>query len=569
LAADPTSPLIIEQHRQEQKSNEERARGLIERRPKVAPPRVEVETPTLLPAGQCQPVQRVFLYGADHFAKSERRRVLGPFIGRCLDNAGVARLARAVQEWYLQAGFITTRVSIKQPQNSFDKGNLELWVVEGRIGRFVLGKNTDFDQRRISSAFPVGPGDVLNIHDLDQGLDQLDRLFSQKFRMQIKPGERPGYSNILLIEYSANDSELFPHAPSRNLGRQSLRYEYTNGGVPATGENLHSLSFTRENLIGINDVISATWQRSAPHDKNRKGNDTQTIRVSFPQGYWLFDLNYYKGATVQTINASTVPFYSKQKIDTASIKASRVLFRDQTNKIQAYLQLQRSDRDSYIDETLVQVASRRLASAELGMDFTHYFPDATLTVTPSLKHGLRWLGAVSDPRDIASDQPHANYTLFKLFGLYNRRIKPTPKRTFYYQLTVNGQFSPVPLYGENQFILGGHYSVRGFKQNVLSADSGWSARNDLIVPIGQWTQKWHKRAWLTPLQVRLFADYGRVYAASGGYRGSLGGWGVGLDWHYRWFSLAYTHARSFHGADQFATPEKPIDYVDFTAQMTF
>ncbi|HKJ22113.1 MAG TPA: ShlB/FhaC/HecB family hemolysin secretion/activation protein [Gammaproteobacteria bacterium] len=247
----------------------------------------------------------------------------------------------------------------------------------------------------------------------------------------------------------------------------------------------------------------------------------------------------------------------------------RVLFRDQTNKIQAFLQLSRSDRDSYIDETLVRVASRRLASSELGMNFTHYSPDATLVVTPSLSHGLHWLGALSDPTDIGSDQPHANYTLFKLFALYNRRIRAGAKRSLSYRLTVNGQFSPVPLYGESQFILGGHYSVRGFKRNVLSADSGWSARNDLVVPVGRWTQSWHKRAWLTPLEFRVFADYGRVYAASGGYRGSLGGWGVGLDWHYRWFSLAYTHARAFHGAGQFAEPENGIDYINFTAQMTF
>lgn len=569
MAANTASALIIEQQRQQQKALENAAQDEIQRHPRSQAPRIELHAPVLLPVGQCQTVRRVWLYGADHLPASVRPALLSPYLGRCLDNTGVARLARAVQAWYLRAGYITTRVSIKQPQNSFDKGNLELWVVEGRIGRFILGSNTVFDNNRIASAFPVKPGDVLNIHDLDQGLEQLDRLFSQKFRMQIKPGERPGYSNIVLFEYAGNGAELYPHAPSPNRGHQQLRYGYSNGGTRATGEHVTTLAFTRENLLGLNDILTATWQRSSPYHNDRQGNKTQFVDFSVPDGNWLFSLNHYQGTTVQAVNTGRVPFYSKQHIDTTAFKASRMLFRDQRNKLQGFVRIARSDRASYINDTLVQVASRRLASFEAGLNSTHYFPNATLITVPSVLHGVSWFGALSNPDTLDADQPHARYTLLKLFMLYNRRFTVSHDKSMAYQLTFNGQYSPFALYGEKQFILGGQYSVRGFKENVLSADSGWSARNDLIFPVGQWMQPWRKLAWLASLNTRLFADYGRAYAFNGGYRGALGGWGVGLDWHYRWFGLSYTYARAFTGERQFAHPETPVHYFRLTAQLVF
>ncbi len=111
--------------------------------------------------------------------------------------------------------------------------------------------------------------------------------------------------------------------------------------------------------------------------------------------------------------------------------------------------------------------------------------------------------------------------------------------------------------------------MRGFKENVLSADSGWSARNDLIFPVGRWMQPWRKLAWLASLNTRLFADYGRAYAFNGGYRGALGGWGVGIDWHYRWFGLSYTYAQAFTGEHQFVHLETPVHYFRLTAQVVF
>ncbi|WP_275428219.1 POTRA domain-containing protein, partial [Enterobacter hormaechei] len=42
-------------------------------------------------------------------------------------------------------------------------------------------------------------GDVLNLRDIEQGMEQLNRLPSQQVVIDIQPGEQPGFSNVVLL----------------------------------------------------------------------------------------------------------------------------------------------------------------------------------------------------------------------------------------------------------------------------------------------------------------------------------------------------------------------------------
>nr|WP_323744887.1 POTRA domain-containing protein [Noviherbaspirillum soli] len=44
------------------------------------------------------------------------------------------------------------------------------------------------------SAFPAAPGDLLNLRDVEQGLEQMKRLPSQDVDIDIMPGEQAGES---------------------------------------------------------------------------------------------------------------------------------------------------------------------------------------------------------------------------------------------------------------------------------------------------------------------------------------------------------------------------------------
>ncbi|HEB57135.1 MAG TPA: ShlB/FhaC/HecB family hemolysin secretion/activation protein, partial [Gammaproteobacteria bacterium] len=395
LAATTPSPLILEQQRQQQKAIENEIQRRLQIAPSPGAPPTKAETIPLLENNLCQVLKRLWLYGADHLPKRDQLSLFAPYKDRCINNAGLTKLAQSIQNWYLQAGYITTRIKLKRPQSSLNRGNLEIWVMEGRIGRFLLNDNRPFDQRRIATAFPVSDGDILNIHDLDQGLEQLNRLFSQTFRMQIKPARQTGYSDIQLLESNTETSLLDTPLPSsRNTGKQQFNYRYSNGGQQATGVQLHNLTFTRENLFGLNDILSYSRQRAMPQTTGIMENDTERASIHLPWGYWDASFNYYHGRTLQQLTGAITTFKSLSRITTRSLRLNRVLMRDQHSKLGIFLSLESNKRENYINQTLVQVASRRIASLELGLTYTRYFNHGSLLLIPSLSRGVPWFNSL-------------------------------------------------------------------------------------------------------------------------------------------------------------------------------
>ncbi|MFX6743248.1 POTRA domain-containing protein, partial [Acinetobacter baumannii] len=48
------------------------------------------------------------------------------------------------------------------------------------------------------SAFPTRSGDLLNLRDLEQGLEQMKRVASQDVDMQVVPTATPGVSDVVI-----------------------------------------------------------------------------------------------------------------------------------------------------------------------------------------------------------------------------------------------------------------------------------------------------------------------------------------------------------------------------------
>lgn len=555
FAATVTDPTLLEQRRQEQQQREQELRERLQPPSPPEQPRPERGPVTLLPGKSCQNIQKIFLYGADHLPKKSRRTLARRFLSQCLTNDGIASLIDAYQEAYLQAGYTTTRVGLKSPQSSFDRGNLELWVVEGRINRIILNEDTAFDRSRVDAAFPIGTGDVLNIHALDQGMEQLGRLFSQRFRMQIVPAEQAGFSDIKLIEYYENDTSLAKDGSRFKTGRERMIYSYNNGGTDATGSGLGQAKYTRENLWGKNDSLSFSGQLSAPIEFGRRENQVWQLSGSVPDGWWRYDASLYYGKTVRIVPSIPTQFMSRNDSLTLNLSGNRMLRRDQRSKLEGFAKYEWSDRKNFINDTLVQTSSRVVSSLNAGLTYTRYLNSATVVLSPSVSAGLPWLGAIGNSAGLSQTDAHAEYLLYGLYGLYRHNVRLGNSSAFTFESTFNGQYSPVGLYGERQFVLGGEYSVRGFKENVLSDDSGWSLRNELIFPVGQWTHSLHKRESVIPLNLKLFYDLGVTYSSDGSDLQTLAGWGIGLDYRYKWVQAGISRSKALDSSSLFSKDE--------------
>lgn len=112
---------------------------------------------------------------------------------------GINTVMRRIQNAIIERGFITTRI-LAEPQD-LKAGELKLTVIPGRV-RAVRTTAETPGRATLWNALPVRPGELLNLRDVEQGLENLKRIPTAEADIQIAPAEgeqvRPGESDLLV-----------------------------------------------------------------------------------------------------------------------------------------------------------------------------------------------------------------------------------------------------------------------------------------------------------------------------------------------------------------------------------
>src|SRR5699024_1866363 len=110
----------------------------------------------------------------------------------------IERLIWQVNDKLRADGFITSSAYLDEQDIS--TGSLTISIFTGKIETITL----DGKQPRIlTMVFPQLIEKPLNLRDLEQGLEQLNRLTTQRIDIDIEPGQKNGYSAIVLRTVTA------------------------------------------------------------------------------------------------------------------------------------------------------------------------------------------------------------------------------------------------------------------------------------------------------------------------------------------------------------------------------
>src|SRR5690606_20926706 len=120
-------------------------------------------------------------------------RLVGPFESQCLGQSRLNELLKVITQFYLDRGYVTSRAYL--PQQDLSDGELEVLVVEGRL-EGLEGSETGPRTLEIRMAFPGEVGERLNLRELEQMVDQLNRLPSRRAQIELAPGEEVGGSRV-------------------------------------------------------------------------------------------------------------------------------------------------------------------------------------------------------------------------------------------------------------------------------------------------------------------------------------------------------------------------------------
>ncbi|WP_322026398.1 ShlB/FhaC/HecB family hemolysin secretion/activation protein [Burkholderia sp. BCC1977] len=438
--------------------------------------RFALDAPDSLPAAA--KMQGASALPMDRFAFA--RDWLTHYAGQCVGKQGVDLIVKGVSQAILARGYITTRVLV--PEQDLSTGTLKLALIPGVI------RHVRFEDEKLrgtwKTAFPTRDGDVLNLRDIEQGLEQMKRVTSQDVSMQIVPGELPGESDVVLDVKRGKPWTVVASVD--------------NSGTRATGKLQGNLSVGIDNPLGLNDMLNVGVSQDLEFGDKRLGSHGWNGFYSIPWGYWTATLSAYTNTYYQQIAGVNQTFIASGNSKTVDLKLARVLARSQNDVLGGYFRLSRRFGKSFIEDTEISQQRRNNTIIELGLTDRHYFDGAQFDGSLAYRQGVGGFGAQDDT--LATSGPTYR---FKMAVLDANLSVPFAigKQPFRYVGTFHGQYTGDTLYYLDDLTIGSRYTVRGFDgETMLAAARGFYWRNELQMPIGQ-----------TGQAVYAGLDYGRVW----------------------------------------------------------
>lgn len=446
---------------------------------------------------RCFKIKTVTLEGATLLPSYKTKAIISPFENSCVGLKEIAFLIRNLTAAYIEKGYVTSRVYIPE-QNIKKAQKLRLAVVEGTTEAIKFNTPQDGTERQVATAFPELVGKSLNLRDLEQGIDQLNRLASNDAKLKIAPGSKPGQSVVKL---------------SNKLSKKwGVSLSSNNLGQDYTGRYKASLNPYFDNVLGLNDHWSFGYERSSVHrpfrlrDRKRFG-ETVSGALSLPYGYWTLYLDgshyHYKSFVTGAFSNLGTSGESNQLRATVD----KVIHRDQVSKTSLSASLTYKETENLILGNRIETGSRALTVANLGFTHTRAMLGGSWAFSASYEFGLDWFGALDDDQN--PDPQRAQFEKLSASISLQRPFKVQDLQFIYHGL-LSGQYSDDPLFGSEQISLGGYYSIRGLRESVSFGNNGLFARNELelyLPPIPNPKQ----REIFGQFSIFGAVDFGRIY----------------------------------------------------------
>ena len=466
-------------------------------------------------------IREVEFTGDTVLSQKEMQAVAAPFLGHRLGKNRVNLLLRRVTEAFIERGYITTRAYLG-PQN-LASGVLKINVIAGRVGGYTLngtplrplpehaqlfqteggGLLTDAGT---AWAFSDGVGDVLRLPDLEQGVDQINRLRRNQAEIQILPGQSPGDSVIAIAN------------------RPGDRFFYDAGldnyGSSQTGRQRYRFGAEADNLIGLQESFGLNYVGT-------KDSNALVFSTAVPVGYQTFSYTTSVSEYQQLIgDVALLQGRSFSQI----LGWNSVLSRSRTGRFSFDLTFTKTRSERSVNGLELNPQNLSVVRAALNgfARFTSAGQPATVTYEAGYSRGVPWLDADHDASGIASTDAHSQFSKLDATATVQMTAGSIGPTSWAYRGTLHGQWSRVALFGTQQIFLGGMSSVRGFTEGGIAGDSGVYARNELA---WQNAPVW-RDARIEPY---LFLDGGKAHLVAQGGWPTVAGTGAGarLQWKFR------------------------------------
>lgn len=400
----------------------------------------------------------------------------------------ITNIRNAFQRKLLDKGYVTSQVYI--PEQNLNAGTLQFMVMPGRVEDIRYSASSAHGPWR--TAFSVRSGDILNIRDVEQGLEQMKRVSSQSVTMKLLPGTAVGTS---IIELSIKQDKPVHGSIS-----------FDNSGLESTGVYQGSFTTSFDQVFRANDTFTMSLSGDLSGSGSIKGTRAASLNYVIPHGKDTFSLSFSKSRYHQTIQSNPYDFTYSGKSTTMKAKWNHVWSRTQREKRAFDISISTRHNHRFINDMEMPVQALRTTSMEFGVSNRKYIGNATLYSRLGFQWGIGALGAQPEHKaSVAMGGPTSRYHMW-LVDVDYRKPFIMGHRPASFTSSFHGQWvqGGKRVYSVDTINIGNRYSIYGFDgEYTLMGDSGWYVRNEVSSVIPRLNT-----------EVYLGLDVGAVYGKS-------------------------------------------------------
>ena len=384
-----------------------------------------------------------------------------PYVDKELSLSDINKLINAMNQSIMARGFSTSRIVV--PEQNLSSGELHLVLLVGYINtvRFAEGSDTLYWK----NLFPFHEEDILNVRDIEQGIEQAKRLPSQDISVQLLPSDQQQRTDVVLTVKRG-----------KNLyGTISV----DDSGLEDTGKLQWYTSIGIDQPFHKNDMLRIGMNLDGARDGYEKGTRGHNISYTYPYGRHTFSFSYQRSKYHQTVESIPYNFISAGDSNISTLSWDYVLHRSAAMKTSMDIRLRKRNAHSFLNDVELPIQAMHQTSMEVGFAERLYLQRDTLYFRLAHRFGLGWLGAQKEkPYD------EAPKTLYRMWLLDVDFVHPFEfsHRPATFTTSFHGQYTmdDMRLYGVDMISMGNRYTVRGFDGEVtLMGTNGWYLRNEL------------------------------------------------------------------------------------------
>jgi hemolysin activation/secretion protein len=453
-------------------------------------------------------IESILIEGNTVLPVAEVDALTQPLEGRLVRLDELHDLRHALSELYVKHGYISSGVII--PDQRVNQGVITLQAIEGTLSQVNVDGTDRLRDGYIARRLKKNHNQPLNVAELQDALRelQMDPRIRQ-VNAQLEPGIENGEST-LMVEVKENRA-------------WNIVVGVDNHHSPSVDENRTSLGFVHKNLTGFGDELAIAAGLT-------EGLDDYSASYAFPLTANDLVLKAYFGKTDSEIVEEPFDRIDITSVtETAGFTLTRPFWRNPEGSMTASLGLENKRSESTllgIPFSLSAGENSGIAEASIiaaSVNWVRRSSNQVLAIRGSVRFGIDAMGAT-----INTDAPDSEFVSLLGQVQYVRRL-PWRNSEFIARSTL--QIALDPLLAFEKFSVGGHATVRGYRENFYVRDNGFVTSAELHFPL------FVDESGVSKHNIKMiaFADFGLAWddddTLSSSSKDDIYSVGLGLQWN--------------------------------------